>query len=70
MQTEKFQPEDNRIMPETRFTSFPALSVYPRVVMSLSALETDVRLLFYTIEIVCDYDQFVTVFHCRNFIIP
>ena len=27
MQTEKFQPEGKRIMPETRFTEFPALSV-------------------------------------------
>ena len=31
MQTEKFQSEDKRIIPETRFTSFPALSVDPRV---------------------------------------
>ena len=29
MQTEKSQPEGKRIMPETRFTSFPALSVDP-----------------------------------------
>ena len=42
MQIEKSQPERKRIMPETRFTSFPALSVDPRVGISLSASETDV----------------------------
>ena len=42
MQTEKSQPEGERIMPETRFTEFPALSVDPRVGISRSALETDV----------------------------
>ena len=42
MQTEKSRPESKRIMPETRFTEFPALSVYPRVGISRSALETDV----------------------------
>ena len=31
MQAEKSQPEGKRIMPETRFTEFPALSVDPRV---------------------------------------
>ena len=31
MQTEKSQPEGKRIMPETRFTDFPALSVDPKV---------------------------------------
>ena len=35
MQTEKFQPKDERMMPETRFTEFPALSVDPRVGISL-----------------------------------
>ena len=42
MQTEKSQPEGKRIMPETRFTEFPALSVDPRVGISRSASETDV----------------------------
>ena len=42
MQTEKSQPEGKRIMPETRFTVFPALSVDSRVGISRSALETDV----------------------------
>ena len=45
MKTEKFQPEgkrDKRIMPETRFTVFPALSVDPRVGISRSAFEIDV----------------------------
>ena len=37
------------IMPEMRFTEFPALSVYPRVGISLSASETDVR--FYLSQI-------------------
>ena len=41
MQTEKFQPEGKRMMPETRFTSFPALSVDPRVGISRSASKTD-----------------------------
>ena len=40
MQTEISQPEGKRIMPETRITSFPALSVDPRVGISGSALET------------------------------
>ena len=42
MQTEKPQPEGERIMPETRFTEFPALSVDPRVDIFRSALDTDV----------------------------
>ena len=42
MQTEKCQPEGKRIMPETRFTEFPALSVDPRVGISQSASATDV----------------------------
>ena len=41
IQTEKSQPEDKGIMPETRFTEFPALSVDPRDGISWSALETD-----------------------------
>ena len=42
MQTEKTQPEGKRIMPEIRFTEFPALSVDSRVWISRSASETDV----------------------------
>ena len=42
MQSEKSQPAGKRILPDTRFTEFPALSVDPRVGISLSALETDV----------------------------
>ena len=38
MQTETSQPEGRRIMPETRFTEFPALSVDPRVGISRSAI--------------------------------
>ena len=40
MQTEKSQPEGKRIVPETRFTEFPALFVDPRVGISRSSLET------------------------------
>ena len=42
MQKEKSKPVGKRIMPETRFAEFPALSVDPRVGISLSASETDV----------------------------
>ena len=41
MQTEKSQPEGKWIMPETRFTEFPALSVDPRVGIFWSTSETD-----------------------------
>ena len=41
MQIEKFQPEGKRILRETRFIEFPALSVDPRVEISRSASETD-----------------------------
>ena len=37
LQTEKSQPEGKRIMPEMRLTEFPALSVYPLVLISRSA---------------------------------
>ena len=40
MQTEKSIPEGKRIMPETRFTLFPAFSVDLRVGISRSASET------------------------------
>ena len=49
MQTEKSQPKDEQIMSETRFTEFPALSVDPRVGISLSASETDDGFLFLSI---------------------
>ena len=42
MQTKKSQPSGQRIMSETRFTEFPALSVDPRVWISRSASETDI----------------------------
>ena len=41
IQTEKSQPEGKCIMPETRFTEFPALSVDQRVGVSRFASETD-----------------------------
>ena len=43
METKKLQPSGQWIMPETRYTSFSALSVYPRVGISLSKSETDDR---------------------------
>ena len=43
MQTDKSQPSGKRIMPEMRRTSFPALSIHPRVWISRSASKTDVR---------------------------
>ena len=46
MRIEKSQPEGKRIMPDTRFTEFPALSVYPRVGISRSDSETDDTLFF------------------------
>ena len=41
MQTEKSQPSGQRIITETLQTSFLALSIYPRIGMSLSASKTD-----------------------------
>ena len=41
MQIEKSQPEGKRIMPETRFTKFQALSVDLRVWISGSAMKAD-----------------------------
>ena len=41
MQTEKSNPEGNRILSEARFTEIPVLSVDPRVGISWSASETD-----------------------------
>ena len=43
MQTEESQPSGQRIMSTTRLTLFPALSVYPRDLISLSESETDDR---------------------------
>ena len=44
LQTKKSQPLGHRIMPETRLTSFPALSVYSRDGISRPAPGTHVRL--------------------------
>ena len=46
MQTEESETEGKRIMPETRFNKFPALSVDPRVEMSRSASGTYDRIFF------------------------
>ena len=42
MQTEDSQPMVKRIMPKTRFTEFPALSVDPKVGISRSSSDTNV----------------------------
>ena len=42
MQTEKFQPEGKRLLLETRFAEFPALSVDSRIENSRSASESNV----------------------------
>ena len=42
IQAEKSQPEGEWIMPDTRFTEFPALFVDPRVRISRSASAIDV----------------------------
>ena len=62
MQTENSQPEGKRIMPETRFTEFPALSVDPRVGVSRSTSETDVSLFFLpmTLKSVFYYPSFLS----------
>ena len=41
LQAEKSQLGSKRIMPETRLTEFPALSVDPRIRIARSASETD-----------------------------
>ena len=46
MQTKKSQLKGERIMPETRFTEFPASSIDLWVWISWSALETDDWLFF------------------------
>ena len=46
MQTEKSQPEGERIMPEMRFTEFPALSVDPGVGIFSSMIDYFSYLLF------------------------
>ena len=63
MKSEKSQPEGKRIMPETRFTEFPALSFDPRVGISRSASETDVWLAFLPMTLKIYYSSFVIFFH-------
>ena len=52
---QKIPTSGQGIMPETRLTSFPALSVYPWVEISSSALETDDtgRLYLYRLPVYC-----------------
>ena len=47
MQIENSQPESKRIMPETKFTEFPALSVNMRVGIYRSASETADQFFFH-----------------------
>ena len=62
MQTEKSQLKGERIMPEMRFTEFPALSVDPRVRIIWSASETYVGLFFLpmTIKIIFYHSSFLS----------
>ena len=46
MQIKKSQPSCQRIMPETRLTSFLVLSVYPRVEISRSGTKIDDRCIY------------------------
>ena len=62
MQNKKSQPEGKRIVPETKFTDFPALSVDPRARVSRSASETYVWLFFFTYDIKICYLSFVISF--------
>ena len=55
MQTEKSQPVSKQIMLETRFTEFQALSVDPRVGISLSALKYLYRPIFEEYTPIFDY---------------
>ena len=67
MQIEKLQPEGKRIVPETRFTVFPALSVDPRVGIYRSASETDGRLYFYFFYIGDNCSNYKVLFTIRHF---
>ena len=61
IRTEKSHPEGKRIMPETRFTKFPAFSVEYSVGISRSALETDDRLFLspMTLKIIIYHSTFL-----------
>ena len=59
MQTEKSQPEGKRVMPETRFTKIPALSVDPGLRFFGFA---DISLFFLTHDIKSYYLSFVISF--------
>ena len=49
MQTGKSQAKNIWIIPETRFTEFPELSIDRRAAISWSAVKTDDRLFFLSI---------------------
>ena len=61
MQTEKFQSEGKRTMPETRFAEFPALSVDPRVGF-LVCIGDRCLIIFFTYDIKNYYLSFVSSF--------
>ena len=48
MQTKESQPQGKQKMLETRFTKFPALSVDPRVGISLSYTDSEIPTLWWT----------------------
>ena len=67
IQTAKSQPKGNRIMPETRFTSFPAtsfpaLSIDSKVGISRSASGCRYLIIFLTYDIKNYYLSFVISF--------
>ena len=69
MQTEKSQPSGQRIMPETRLVSFLALSVKPRVDISLCASDFDVRFyvcLFVIIAVSSILKIFISVYQTAS----
>ena len=63
MQSEKFQPSGQRLMPETPLIVLSALSVYPRVGISRSALVTDGRF-YLSLIITMDLSQTKQVSGC------
>ena len=69
MQTEKSEPSGQRIMPETLLTSFPALSVYPRVGISRSASQiVDGFYLYHGYEVQIEKKSFgVTIWYHSAF---
>ena len=75
MQTEKSQLEGERIMLETRFTEFPALSVDPKIGISRPTSENNVLLIFLssTLKVVSNHSSFLvflTFYVASSVILP